>query len=86
MPVQYSYTSTPPIGRTACTEPQCLYKGAISHTSQPNLFALCERLIPGRPRSLRHVVLIMVNLLRLIFRCDLYLAVGRFVSDELHAM
>ena len=25
----YSYTSTPPIGRTACTEPQCLYKGAL---------------------------------------------------------
>ena len=26
---QYSYTSTPPMGRTACTEPQCLYKGAL---------------------------------------------------------
>jgi len=25
----YSYTSTPPIGRTACTEPQGLYKGAL---------------------------------------------------------
>jgi hypothetical protein len=25
----YSYTSTPPIGRTACTEPQCLYKGTL---------------------------------------------------------
>ena len=25
VPVQYSYTSTPPIGRTVCTEPQCLY-------------------------------------------------------------
>jgi len=24
---QYNYTSTPPMGRTACTEPQCLYKG-----------------------------------------------------------
>ena len=24
-----SYTSTPSIGRTACTEPQCLYKGAL---------------------------------------------------------
>jgi hypothetical protein len=24
-----SYTSTPPIGRTACTEPQYLYKGAL---------------------------------------------------------
>ena len=28
-PVQYSYTSTPPMGRTACTEPQCLYSIAI---------------------------------------------------------
>ena len=24
-----SYTSTPPMGRTACTEPQCLYRGAL---------------------------------------------------------
>ena len=24
-----SYTSTPHMGRTACTEPQCLYKGAL---------------------------------------------------------
>ena len=29
VPVQYSYTSTPPMGRTACTEPQCLYNIAI---------------------------------------------------------
>jgi hypothetical protein len=29
VPVQYSYTSTPPIGRTACTEPQCLYNGEL---------------------------------------------------------
>jgi len=26
---QWSYTSTPPMGRTACTEPQCLYSRAI---------------------------------------------------------
>ena len=25
---EQSCTSTPPMGRTACTEPQCLYKGA----------------------------------------------------------
>ena len=25
----YSYTSTPPMGRTAYTEPQCLYRGAL---------------------------------------------------------
>jgi hypothetical protein len=26
---EYSYTSTPPMGRTACKEPQCLYSTAI---------------------------------------------------------
>ena len=25
----YSYTTTAPVDRTACTEPQCLYKGDI---------------------------------------------------------
>jgi len=25
----WSYISTPPTGHTACTEPQCLYKGAL---------------------------------------------------------
>jgi hypothetical protein len=29
VPVQCSYNSTPPIDRTACTEPQCLYSTAI---------------------------------------------------------
>jgi hypothetical protein len=39
VPVQYSYTSTPPMGRTACTEPQCLYKGALYlQRSQTRLF------------------------------------------------
>jgi hypothetical protein len=28
VPVQESYTSTPPMGRTASTEPQCLYSRA----------------------------------------------------------
>jgi len=30
VPVQYSYTSTPHMGRTDCTEPQCLYSRAIT--------------------------------------------------------
>ena len=29
VPVQYSYTSTPPMDHTACTELQCLYSTAI---------------------------------------------------------
>ena len=32
---EYIYTSTPPTGRTACEEPQCLYKGALYLTSVP---------------------------------------------------
>ena len=31
----WSYTSTPPMGSTACREPQCLYKGALYLTSVP---------------------------------------------------
>jgi hypothetical protein len=26
---EWSFASTPPIGHTACTEPQCLFKGAL---------------------------------------------------------
>jgi len=26
----YSYTSTPPVGRTACTEPQCRYRVRVT--------------------------------------------------------
>jgi len=37
VPVQFSYNSTPPMGRTACTEPQCLYSTAIP---QPPLWAV----------------------------------------------
>ena len=29
VPVQYSYTSTPHMDRTACTDPQCLYNDAL---------------------------------------------------------
>jgi hypothetical protein len=39
-----SYTSTPPMGRKACTEPQCLYKGAL----------LCR--LSGLPASQRKVI------------------------------
>jgi len=38
---EYSYTSTPPMGRTACTEPQCLYKGALY------LLPFMYRVFPG---------------------------------------
>jgi hypothetical protein len=41
-----SYTSTPPVGRTACTEPQCLYKGALYLTVELYLYS------PYRPCGL----------------------------------
>ena len=40
----FTYTPTPPMDRTACTEPQCLYKGALY------LYLLCfqvEKLLFG---------------------------------------
>jgi hypothetical protein len=37
---EWTYTSTPPMGRTACTEPQCLYKGALYLNKQMHLLVL----------------------------------------------
>jgi len=37
--LQYSYTSTPPMGCTARTEPQCLYKGALYLTVELYLYS-----------------------------------------------
>ena len=37
--LQYSYNSTPPMGRTACTETQCLYKGALYLTVELYLYS-----------------------------------------------
>jgi len=42
VPVQYSCTSTPPMGRTACTEPQCLYKGDLYLLTSLLLFVRCS--------------------------------------------
>jgi len=36
---EQSYASTPPMGRTACTEPQCLYKGALYLTVELYLYS-----------------------------------------------
>jgi hypothetical protein len=36
---EQSYTSIPPMGRTACTEPQCLYKGALYFTVELYLYS-----------------------------------------------
>ena len=33
-----SYTSTPPMGRTACTEHQCLFKGALYRLTIQSLY------------------------------------------------
>ena len=36
---EQSYTSTPPMGHTACTEPQCLYMGALYLTVELYLYS-----------------------------------------------
>ena len=36
---EWSYTYPPPMGRTACTEPQCLYKGALYLTVDQYLYS-----------------------------------------------
>jgi len=46
----FTYTSTPPMDRTACTEPQCLYKGALYlylHLNSPyGLYCLYRASVP----------------------------------------
>ena len=53
--------STPPMGRTACTEPQCLYKGALFTLANPATTSVCwvtlqKRESQGR-RISRHLIL-----------------------------
>jgi len=45
VPVQYSYTSTPPMGRTACTEPHCLCMGALAciYASSLEVWRMCDK-------------------------------------------
>ena len=56
--VQYSYTSTPPMGRTACSEPQCVYSTAIPSmgptacTDPQCLYSTAILLLPYGPYGL----------------------------------
>ena len=38
---EQSYSFTPTMGRTACTEPQCLYKGALYILTVYDLHVTC---------------------------------------------
>jgi len=56
---EYSYISTPPTGRTACTEPQCLYKGALylyllHKNSILSTFLHGRMFVPGGKHSKHH--------------------------------
>ena len=56
---EQSYTSTPPMGRTACTEPQCLYKGALFYykvleNSSAVVLSLTEISISPMPMEVFH--------------------------------
>jgi hypothetical protein len=53
----WSYTSTPPMGRTSCTEPQCLYKGALYLF----FYTLRLELQPSSDRNDRYVVSPFLN-------------------------
>ena len=46
MPVQYSYTSTPSMDRTVCTDPQCLYSIAIPLLSLYGPYGLYRSSVP----------------------------------------
>jgi len=46
---EWSYTTNPPVGRTACTEPQCLYKGDLYlYLYTYRLKGLCSVLLQGK--------------------------------------
>ena len=49
---EYSYTFTPPMGRTTCTEPQRLYNGAL----YPYLYFVCSTKKFWRPRPPPHLL------------------------------
>ena len=49
----FTYTSTPPMGRTACTESQCLYRGALYRTFYIEL-QLCLLFFMGVKLGLSH--------------------------------
>ena len=55
--------STPPMGRTACTEPQCLYKGALIKPLNPELNPICYLLALLGVHHFLHVSRIRVKLL-----------------------
>jgi len=57
---EYSYTSTPSMDRTACTETQCLYKGAL-YLTLPFLPALLED-IPVYIRAVRYTTNYTTNM------------------------
>ena len=50
---EQSYTSTPPMGRTACTEPQCLYRGGALPFTLHNLYSLLNIIKVVKSRRLK---------------------------------
>jgi hypothetical protein len=58
---ELSYTSTPPVGRTPCTEPQCLYKGCTLPFTQ-TIPLSCET------EKLKHLVRVLARFTNLTNR------------------
>ena len=52
----FTYTSTPPTDRTACTEPQCLYNGALYLLHVYTLHFKCKgKSVPLQARDAQRV-------------------------------
>jgi len=82
---EYSYTSTPPMGRTACTEPQCLYKGCTlpyfliyKRGRGPHIKTRPSEV--GHPRSRESVDVFKICLKKKSVRGQEYLAVKFFYN------
>jgi len=60
---EQSYTSTPPVGRTTCSKPQCLYKGGLYLFFLPlrTLWALSEGSVILRVSVNVHVAVHTMN-------------------------
>ena len=78
--LQQSYTPTPPMGRTACTEPQCLYKGALYLTVVLYLYSPMGRAACTEPQCLYKGALYLTVVLHL------YSPMGRTACTELQCL
>ena len=61
-----SYTSAPPMGNNACTEPQCLYKGALYFFNYTLLQEFSIRLLPIELNKINYRHLLILKFKRIL--------------------